>query len=77
MLLTKKSLNNNDGLFQIEEVYEGKTVFIDWKSGLEPAIFSRYSTPRGDPLIHISPHPVFMPNFPGWGFHYFNPWRPT
>ena len=34
-----------------------------------------YTTPSGDPLIHLAPDPVFMPNFPGWGFHRFNPWR--
>ena len=60
---------------QIDVVYEGKSIFIDWKSGLEPAIHVHYSTPAGDPLIHLAPDPVFMANFPGWGFHRFNPWR--
>ena len=60
---------------KIEGVYKGKSIFIDWKSGLEPAIHVHYSTPAGDPLIHLAPDPVFMPNFPGWGFHKFNPWR--
>ena len=55
---------------QIRPVYEGKKVFIDWKSGLEPAIFVRYSTPAGDPLIHVASNPVFMPNYPGWFFIY-------
>ena len=50
-------------------------MFIDWKSGLEPAIYVHYSTPAGRPLIHLAPDPVFMPNYPGWGFHKFNPWR--
>ena len=27
---------------QVDNVYEGKSVFIDWKSGLEPAIYARY-----------------------------------
>ena len=53
---------------QIRPVYEGKKVFIDWKSGLEPAIFVRYSTPAGDPLIHVASNPVFMPNYPGLCF---------
>jgi hypothetical protein len=61
--------------FQIASVYQGKAVFIDWKSGLDPAIFVHYSTPSGDKLIHRAPNPVFMPNYPGWGFHKFNPWR--
>jgi hypothetical protein len=50
-------------------------VLIDWKSGLDLAIFVHYSTPSGDKLIHRAPNPVFMPNYPGWGFHKFNPWR--
>ena len=53
---------------QIRPVYEGNKVFIDWKSGLEPAIFVRYSTPAGDPLIHVASNPVFMPNYPGENF---------
>lgn len=60
---------------QIRPVYEGKKIFIDWKSGLEPAIFVRYSTPAGDPLIHVASRPVFMPNYPGWAFYKFNPWK--
>ena len=44
---------------QIRPVYDGEQAFIDWKSSMEPAIFVRYSTPAGDPLIHMSPNPVF------------------
>ena len=43
--------------------------------GLEPAIFVKYSTPSGKPLVHLAPKPVFMPNYAGWGFFKFNPWR--
>ena len=46
-------------------VYKGEKIFIDWKSGLEPAVYIRYSTPSGDPLIHIAPKWIFLPNFPG------------
>ena len=60
---------------QVDSVLAGDLIFIDWKSGLEPAIFSKYSTPSGDPLVHLSSRPVFMPNYPGWGFFKFNPWR--
>ena len=38
-------------------------------------IVFRYSTPAGDPLVHLAQRPVFMPNYPGWGFFKFNPWR--
>ena len=44
-------------------------------AGLEPAIFVKYSTPSGKPLVHLAPRPVFMPNYAGWGFFKFNPWR--
>ena len=60
---------------EVDSVLAGDLIFIDWKSGLEPAIFSKYSTPSGDPLVHLSSRPVFMPNYPGWGFFKFNPWR--
>jgi hypothetical protein len=60
---------------QIFPVFQGKEIFIDWLSGLKPAVFVRYSTPAGDPLIHIASNPVFMPNYPGWAFYKFNPYR--
>ena len=50
-------------------MYEGRSIFIDWRSGLEPAIRVHYSTPAGDPLVHLAPDPVFMANLPGWAFH--------
>ena len=53
---------------RIEGVHEGREVFIDWKSGLEPAIFSRYSTPRGNPLIYK----VFFKKNPASVFTLFN-----
>jgi hypothetical protein len=59
----------------VDSVFAGESIFIDWKSGLEPAIYVKYSTPGGDPLVHLASNPVFMPNFPGWGFYKFNPWR--
>ena len=52
-------------IFQLGPVYEGKKVFIDWKSGIGPAIFKQYQLPSGERLIHESPNPVFMPNYPG------------
>ena len=46
-------------------VYEGKRVFIDWKSGIGPAIYKQFQLPSGERLVHESPNPVFMPNYPG------------
>ena len=53
---------------QIRSVYDRKSVFIDWKSGIESAINVRYTTRAGDPLIHVAPDPVFMPKYPGMHF---------
>ena len=36
---------------EVDSVLDGKLIFIDWKSGLEPAIYVKYSTPSGDPLV--------------------------
>ena len=46
-------------------MYEGKRVFIDWKSGIGPAIYKQFQLPSGERLVHESPNPVFMPNYPG------------
>ena len=37
------SIDKNRYKKQVDNVYEGKSVFIDWKSGLEPAIYARFS----------------------------------
>ena len=30
---------------EVDSVLLGESIFIDWKSGLEPAIYAKYSTP--------------------------------
>ena len=61
---------------KIRPVYDGEKVFIDWKSSMEPAIFVRYSTPAGEPLIHmaskpkVSVKPLFMPKSSGKYFSF-------
>ena len=62
-------------ILQLDKVFDGKTIFIDWKTGIQQNIYARYSTPAGDPLIHMSPEPFFKPNYAGWAFHSFNPWK--
>jgi hypothetical protein len=62
-------------LIQIQNVFAGETVFIDYKSGLDPATYIKYSTPSGIPLIHKATNPISVPKFPGWGLYKFNPWR--
>ena len=49
----------------VGDVYEGNQILIDWQSGIETEIFVRYSTLSGDPLIHVSPGPIFMRQYPG------------
>ena len=64
----EKNVEPFSAIAQIRPVYEGKKIFIDYKSGLESAIFVRYVNPAGDPLIHVASNPVFMPNYPGSSF---------
>ena len=44
-------------------------------AGIPASRLRRFSTAGGDPLVHLASNPVFMPNFPGWAFFKFNPWR--
>ena len=37
-------------------VYDGKNIVIDWHSGMSQYL-AKYSTPSGNPLIHISKTP--------------------
>ena len=53
----------------------GETIFIDYKSGLDPVIFMQYSTPSGDRLIHQSTVSVNPPQLVVWGLHKFAPWH--
>ena len=46
-------------------VFKGEKVFIDWKSGLEPAVYVRFSKDSGERQVHIAGRPLFMPNYPG------------
>ena len=44
-------------LIQLGPVYEGKKVFIDWKSGIGPAIFKQYQLPvkaKIDEIVHCA-----------------------
>nr|XP_040569314.1 glutamate receptor ionotropic, delta-2-like [Lepeophtheirus salmonis] len=60
---------------QIEPVYKGEMILIDWKNGLTPGLKVEFSTSGGDPLLYMSPHPIFMNNYSGWAFKPFNPWK--
>ncbi len=54
-------------------MYRGRAVFIDYKTGAEMAVKTRYSTPDGHPLVLLAPNPIFRAKPVGWGFDRFNP----
>ncbi|CAB4063250.1 unnamed protein product [Lepeophtheirus salmonis] len=64
-------------VIDLNPVMEEKMIKIDWKSGLEPIIFVRYSTSGGNPLVHKAPTPILMNNYCGWAFYPHNRWRET
>ena len=52
----KKALKRTELSESMLGVYNGNNIVIDWKHGLEQFL-AKYSTPSGDPLIHISNTP--------------------
>ena len=48
-------------VLQLQNVYRGESVFVDYKSNIDPAIGMHYSTPSGEPLVHRSTVSVLPP----------------
>ena len=48
-------------VLQLQNVYRGESVFVDYKSNIDPAIGMHYSTPSGEPLLHRSTVSVLPP----------------
>ena len=71
-----KTVTDFTPVLELDGVANGDEVFIDYKTGLTAAIQVQYSTPSGDPLVHIAPNPVVRNTLSAWGFQKFNPWRP-
>ena len=46
-------------------VYNGENIFIDWRTAFDPLAIVKYSTPSGEPLIHISNHPYLSESILG------------
>ena len=46
-------------------VYKGENIRIGWRAGLTGSAVVKYSTPSGDPLIHISNHPYLFTSILG------------
>ncbi len=72
---TRKNIVEFSSIPQLNGIYRGEEVLIDYKSGVEQTIFVRYSTPAGNPLVHMSQTPVVRTNMAAWGFHKYNPWK--
>ncbi len=65
----------NSYSIQLSDVRSGKSIFIDYKSGLEAAVKSVYSTSSGAPLVHLS-FANLSEMFPTtWHFPKINPWK--
>ncbi len=61
---------------QIEQVFEGKSITIDWFTGLSQSVAVRYSTPDGTPLIHVPEVAIVSAPCPlGWVFNSYVPFR--
>ena len=46
-------------------VYNGENILIDWRTAFDPLAVVKYSTPSGEPLIHISNHPYLQASIMG------------
>lgn len=64
----------NDAI-DIQSVYEGTKIVINWKNVIDSIAFVQYSTPDRKPLIHIRNSPIYARTFKGWAFYKFNPWK--
>ena len=59
----------------MSEIYEGKTIHLQFSSGLKSDIFIKYTDPgTGKPLVFVSDKPVFYFNLSGMGFYKINFW---
>ena len=63
-------------LFQLQNVYSGKAIVIDWRTAIEPVIRVKYSSSSGKAFIHHPRNPIYPPLLPvTWNFNKFNVWK--
>lgn len=55
-------------------VHNGETVFIDYKTGIEPIVNVKFTTDDDKKLLHISKSERIFYTPTTWIFYKFNPW---
>ena len=56
-------------------MYDNKLILIEWYSGFVGEIYKYYTKPSsGEPLIYLSPNPVFTYKYSGLGINKMTPW---
>ena len=59
----------------LSRVHKREAVTINWKTGIETAIFLNYSTAdQQNELVHYETDPVYYINWIGWVFNKISPW---
>lgn len=56
-------------------VYRGEVIFIDYRSGINPAIQVHFTTKTGKKMLRMSTNPIMYHNYLIWGFYKFSPWK--
>ena len=59
---------------QLSEVYQRKTIAIDYRLVLSTSIAAYFSKSNGDPMVHLSSQPMLAENIFGMGFPKETPW---
>ena len=74
-LVTCISATNSDS-FQLDNVYEGNSIVMDYWSGLSAIVKIKYSSSSGEPFVHLPEIPAYPPKLPmAWTFHWVNKYR--
>ena len=62
--------------FQVENVFLGKAIVMDFRSGMVPILDIKYSSSSGTRFIHNPKTPAYPPIYPNvFNFKKINPWR--
>ena len=70
------SISEKCSLFQLENVLLGKSIVMDYWSGLSAIVAIKYSSSSGEPFVHLPQEPAYPPIYPNvWTFNWINKWR--
>ena len=62
--------------FQVDNVYKGKAIVMDFRSGMRPIVDIKYSSSSGTRFIHNPKRPAYPPIYPNvFNFNKINAWR--